>query len=374
MYLEVAYEIIRVVLFYWIAGMAWSYWIGTPSTLLAVFIRLMCAIWVSHRCSVFGYHEDRMNRPYRPVGRLPPKFPDLIPWFGNLFSAKFDRTGFLRRVGYVQMKKKPRNLCCATNLTLPRTYLGKPVSTRVSLLGLEIYVMQDRDTVKELAHELRISSPMGVFTYVLTFLFGMSRKSLAVYREDDSGPLARPYTGSKVPPEKRIHHKLRHGFLQSMSGKGLGPTLQRMVKSLRTEIARPNITYEWVTMDDFYPLFRKISTTSIVQTMLGSAFLLRYPDFVSDLLKFDDVIPSLVDGFPSFRALEARKFRSSLRNMLKSWYVNTGRQASEDTDIKQEEWDPFGNSELIGYRHRVLQQAGHNDDDISATDLGLLWT
>ncbi|KAI8635591.1 hypothetical protein F5Y19DRAFT_469467 [Xylariaceae sp. FL1651] len=173
----------------------------------------------------------------------------MIPFFGNVISLKLDGSGFMRRIG---------------------TYLGKPVSTRVSFLGFEIFVFQDRNAVKELVREHNLSSIVA-FSCVLPLLFGMSKRTLPVYRQDDSGPLARPYFGSNVMPENRIHHILRRGFLQSMS--------------VRTREAA----------------------------------------------------------------------------------------AEKGLDEIREDWGPFGKSELIGYRHQALKEAGH-DDDISATDLGLLWT
>lgn len=367
----------------WLAGLGWTYWNGTPRPFWLTLLSVFFAVALNYACAVFGYSENRMNRR-PPIGQLPPRYPEVIPFLGNIASFLWDRGSFMRRVGYVRFKLMPAAIppprSSTTNTsTRTRMYRGTPVSTRVSMFGCDIYVFQDRETVARLVRDLNAASPMSLFTFVLSQLFGISRRALAVYSHDDSGPLAKPYTGSNVRPEDRIHHNLRRGFLRSMSGRGLAPTTQRFVQAYRSELDNTCGRHEQrIQLDDFFTQFQRIFTSSMVHAVFGPAFLQLNPDFVDNLIQFDDLIPLLSNGMPALLVPKARRVRVKLRQQLKAWYAYA-RQApsgdnSDDGNDLDAGWSDIWGSDLIRFRHSVLSQAGHDEDDISATDLGLIWT
>ncbi|OTA99392.1 hypothetical protein M426DRAFT_257036 [Hypoxylon sp. CI-4A] len=284
------------------------------------------------------YHAVRNNSlPTR--GKLPPTYPSLIPFIGSVAPFLWNSTAFFRRALF---------------------------------MGFDVYVYQDRDTIRRISRQSMISSPSTVYTYTLSKFFGMPAASLGTYRADDSGPQPKPRPGSNVPPQDRIYHHLHSGFSKAWSGAGLVPTTTRFFHAFRSNINEWNLSESWTEVDNFSQSFQTAVSSSLIQAVFGPTLLEIHPDFIENLGKFDEAIPWLAKGIPSF-IIPGAHVRDTLRGQFKSWYVYA-RQAFDGSCIDADgDGDPFWGSESTRHRHRVLSQIGHDDDSLSAADLCLAW-
>ncbi|KAI0000712.1 hypothetical protein F4779DRAFT_622473 [Xylariaceae sp. FL0662B] len=286
--------------------------------------------------------------------QLPPTYPSIIPVFGHFISFIWDNAEFVRRV---------------------TSYKGKFTSVRLSFFGHDVYLFQDRETIKKIWKMPTLSSPMSIQIYCLKYLFGLSEQALTIYRADRSGPHCRPYPGSNVNPENRIDYRTHHEFLRALMGPGLSPTLQRYMSAFTAHIDRlhlpDNIGNSWISMSDFQIFFHKTMGASLIEALLGPSLLRLNPTFVEDLIEFDRSVPWLARGVPSLVMPKLYRVRGRLCEQLKKWHVYARKQFNESSISDDGDGDPFWGSRLIRNRHAILSAAGHHDNDLAATDLGL---
>ncbi|KAI8960636.1 cytochrome P450 [Daldinia sp. FL1419] len=284
--------------------------------------------------------------------QLPPLYPSIIPVLGHLISFVWDNAGFFRRT------------------TL---YNGQFTSTRLSFFGYEVYLFQDRETIKKIWKTPTLSSPMSIQIYCLKYLFGLSERALAIYRADDSGPHAKAYPGSNVPDDKRIDYTTHHEFLRALSGPGLNPALQRYATAFTAHIDHfplPNGSTGWNLIGDFQDFFFKTMGASLIESLFGPSLLRLSPSFVNDLIEFDNNVPWLARGLPSFTMPKPYRIRSRLHEKIKNWH-SYARGNFDEAGVYDGDGDVFWGSKLIRNRHAILHAAGQTDNDIAASDLGL---
>ncbi|KAK0616091.1 cytochrome P450 [Bombardia bombarda] len=329
----------------------WLSWTGTTHTVLVSVAAIGTALSLKYAWAAFRYH---MARKSQIKGQLPPKYPAFIPYLGSLVSLAWDVGSLLSRA---------------------TCYRGSLTSTRISILGSEVFVFQDRDTIIKMMKHPSLASPMSIIIITLSYLFGMPTKGLKAYRADDSGPLAKPFPGSHVAPQDRIDYFLHQAFNRAWSGPGLGPTTRRLRESLRCRVDLLGFSESWREVDDFFSLFGKTVIASLTHAVFGPSLLQLHPDLVDDLWAYDEVLPWLARGIPSFIMPGPYRIRDRVRGQLKSWYV-FARQAFRESDIDPDgDGDPVWGSELVRHLQTVLhdERRTHDDDAMSAHDLALLW-
>ncbi|XXH02120.1 hypothetical protein Hte_008488 [Hypoxylon texense] len=129
----------------------------------------------------------------------------------------------------------------------------------------------------------------------------MPEKWLSVYAEDNSGQFHKPFPGSNVVPERRMHHILNDGIERALTGPGFDPTLQRFRSILISHIqALDAPAGEWIEIKDFRRFIHNTVGRSLVQAIFGPSLLEVNPEFMDDLFEFDRALPLLARGVWSF--------------------------------------------------------------------------
>jgi hypothetical protein len=94
----------------------------------------------------------------------------------------------------------------------------------IKFLGLEFYVLQDWEAVKQTRHDPAIVPSTHVYTYTNKYFFGIPSAGVAAYLADNTGPDRKPRPGSdpNISPPNRIHHITHQGFNQVAHWTGHG--------------------------------------------------------------------------------------------------------------------------------------------------------
>ncbi|KAJ3562770.1 hypothetical protein NPX13_g8441 [Xylaria arbuscula] len=219
-----------------------------------------------------------------------------------------------------------------------------------------------------------LSSPMPVYLYCLKYLFGMPAQGIKAYEADNSGPLSKPYPGSNVQPEARIDYGLHHGYLQALSGPGLAPISQRIFQGIykRIDTMENQLRDDWTHLPNLYKYFQKDLSSAIIEALFGPMLLNLHPDIVDNLWKYDDMVPWLAKGIPSWINPGPYRARDKIRGQLKDWYVHARRDFDESKIYADGDGDPCWGSELMRERHKLLERS-HDDDSLASSDLGSIW-
>lgn len=260
--------------------------------------------------------------------------------------------------------------CCSS-------YQGLLTSTKISLLGFDLYVFQDRETISRIIRHPNLASPMSLYVFGERFLFGMPQRGVAAYIADDSGPSAKPFPGSNVAPEKRVDYLLHRAFNQAWTGAPLASVSRRFMEMLRSEVDVLKISREWTHFDDFYKLFGKPVSSSVTQAIFGTALLQLNPDLIDNAWALDDVLPFLFRQVPSFIMPRPYKLRKLLSKQLRRWYSYARHWYTDASVYPDGDGDPLWGSEIVRHLQRELRRSGNrgfiDDECFAAHDMGLIW-
>ncbi|CAH0040783.1 unnamed protein product [Clonostachys rhizophaga] len=284
---------------------------------------------------------------------LPPQYPSLIPYVGSALSFVWDNAGFLRQ---------------ATR------YGGRLISSRISFLGFEIFAFQDRQTVAKVWKQTSLSSPISIFVYAMKYFFEIPENVLSVYRADTSGPFPKPHRDTNIPPQARVDHITHYGFLQALSGPGWLPTTKRCMNALVSRLEDKGLSEEWTEFEDMSEFFKEWVGASLIESLFGPSMLRINPTFVKNIWVFDEGIPWLARGVPSFLRPSIYKARRAAIAQIRNWYLYAREHFDESYVSPDGDGDPFWGSWLMRYRQKNLLPAEkHNDEVLSKLDLGLAW-
>ncbi|KAK3986954.1 cytochrome P450 [Cladorrhinum sp. PSN332] len=325
--------------------------------------RALFLAWAALAFIVVNYlvqlsHFHSVNRAAsKETPQTPPKYPSLIPWLGHALPFAFDNWRFMDRV---------------------TSYKHKLTSCLVTVCGIDLYLLQDADTVAHMRHESSVGHVVQVYTYTMKWFFGLPEKGVEVYLRDKTGPERKPLPGSdpNFPARNRIYNITYQGFLTGLSGPNLGHTTKRYTELFKSNLDKMSISStEWTHHDDMGLFFQEIVSKSILEAIFGPAFLKLNPTFNEELWEFDRDIPWLARCLPSFILPGAYRRRASLAAQVKRWHKHardsyTGQECiGPDGDA-----DPYWGSELMRHRHSKLPKVDDFDDDcLVAADLGFIW-
>ncbi|KAF1849695.1 cytochrome P450 [Cucurbitaria berberidis CBS 394.84] len=317
-------------------------------SVIGVIIALALAF--NYGLQVIIYHQQNLSLKEQ---QLPPKYPTLIPWLGSALPFLLDNANFLRTAS---------------------SYAGELASSRITVAGKELYLFQDRDTVRRLWKAQSLSSPIPFYVHVLKHFFGMHNRALTTYRADNSGASPTPNNNSNVLEKNRLDYLTHEGFKRAFTGPALAPTARRYMKDLARRCEDLNVSDDWTDMPDLVQFFRTVHGAALLQAVFGPSLLKINPDFMDDAWKFDDSIPWLARLVPSFVNPEPYRTRERLRNQLKRWYKYARENFSDDCIYEDGDGDPYWGSELIRYQQKKYLQADNFDDDaLASADLALVW-
>ncbi|KAI1439197.1 cytochrome P450 [Xylaria sp. CBS 124048] len=309
---------------------------------------IFAAIVLNYVIVVSKYHWVQ-----RTKGReqLPPAYPAFIPWIGNLIPLIWDNEQFFKRV---------------------TSYQGCPTAARVGIMGHDIHLFQDPASIRKMWRTPSLSSPIKISTYTFKYFFGVPEKTLKVYRSDNSGPYRKPYQGSSVPENKRVDYLGHHEFLRALSGPGLAPTFQRFKRRLETMLSETDVSEAWTGHDDFKAFFQDSVGPALIESVYGPALLRLSPTFVADLYAFDDNVPWLARGIPSFLMPRPYRLRERLAGHMRRWHEYARQNFNESSIYEDGDGDPFWGSAFIRNRHTMFANIGdHDENAVAALDIGL---
>ncbi|EED23458.1 conserved hypothetical protein [Talaromyces stipitatus ATCC 10500] len=323
---------------------------------ISVWVILLSTVLVTNYILAWvRYHRVRRSRR---GAQVPPKYPTLVPFLGHAFSSAWNLEQFLYKATH---------------------YHGKITSTRISLLGSNMYIFQDRETVEKMMKHPSLASPMSIIIVTLRFLFGMPETGLKAYRADDSGPLVKPFPGSNpnLTPEERIDYLLHQSFNHAFSGPGLAPTTHRFRNTLLAKIKMMTSVEndQWNHIYDFFEVFGKMTIGALSQAIYGPLLFQLHPEIIDDLWDYDNVLPWLARGIPQILMPNPYRVRDKIRAKLQNWYIYARQDFRESHIDAGGDGDPAWGSRLVRNLQQVLhvERRSHDDDAMSSHDLALLW-
>ncbi|RYP60716.1 hypothetical protein DL770_009939 [Monosporascus sp. CRB-9-2] len=304
-------------------GMLISSGVDPIMALLYLGVAFIITILLNYAYDIYQYHRAHSREA---TNQLPPKYPTLPLYLGSVIPFLLNCPGFLTRA---------------------TSYAGQLTSTRIAFLpGCDIYFFQDRQTVKQIWKYSHLMKSVSLRIFFYKYIFGMPERWLSMYYEDDSGPFPRPYPGTNVPPEKRIHYILYEGTHQALAGNGFNPALQRFRAALLRQIDAMKVPEEWLEMDNFQRLILHTVGKAFIESIFGPSLIRINPTFMDDLKEFNRAVPSLSKGTPRFLI---------------------PRAISEDGD-----GDPFWGSAWMRHRQKTLAKI-QDDETLASSDLGVAW-
>jgi hypothetical protein len=104
---------------------------------------------------------------------------------------------------------------------------------------------------------------------------------------------------------------------------------KRYSSNLIAKLNETSFTPDWEELDDLGAFFHSVISESIIEAILGPSFLLLNPNFNSELRVFDNDVPWLARGFPSFLLPGAHRRRERLMTQIKRWYANAREHFTE---------------------------------------------
>lgn len=266
------------------------------------------------------------------------------------------------------------------------TYQGKPTAARVAILpGLQIFLFQDRDTIRQLFKHPAVGSPIPVYTFAIKNFFGMPESAVAVYRADNSGSGSKPHPGSQVAPDARAFHATHKGLLQGLTGTGLGPNTYRYVDAFVRNLqlyqcGQPSATLssscpgEWLYARDMFHFVQHTVGTAMIEAHFGPTLLRLSPTYMDDLWRLDAGIPWFSRQVPRFLIPETYRARERMVQSLMGWY-KYGRENFDESQMYEDgDGDPIWGSSLSRYRQKTLPTVKQHDDRAMASlDVGHSW-
>ncbi|KAK4171530.1 cholesterol 7-alpha-monooxygenase [Triangularia setosa] len=346
----------RVAGFYYITRKLIAIGLATANvsfTTLAVALSCINALLLNYVWERRSYGRSRRTHDESDQGpRLPPRYPCMIPFLGNVIPFLADSANSIRKAG---------------------SYAGNLVTTRVPFLGKDVYLIHDRETIRKVIKHQTLSSPMDLYIFSLKYMFGMPKRGLDAYRKDDSGPLSKPYHGSNVAPQDRIDYMLHENFIRQWSGPHHSTTTQRFKRALVARFDSVGLDNQWEPVDDLYDMMAKRVSAALTESIFGPSLLRLNPNFIDDLWKYDDVVPYLVRGFPRWLMPAPYRIRDQLRGQIEKWYAYARENFTADSIEADGDGDPYWGSEFVRHFQKMLSESGHDDAMLSAQDFGTIW-
>ncbi|KAF2837384.1 cytochrome P450 [Patellaria atrata CBS 101060] len=331
----------------------WSTWLDLNDNVRAILgigCLILIPIIMNYAIAWAMYHWQHWNVDEQ---QIPPEYPSFIPYIGNIIPFIFDGKNFVQRV---------------------TSYAGRVTSTRLNVLGQEIYIFQEPETLAALWKSPVLSSPIQSYVFALKYICGMQEKALSPYRADDSGSYPKPFPGTQVEPHNRVDYIIHQGVQRGLVGPGLVPTTRRLTKAVTRKIEHLQVSKEWTVIPDLSRFMYDIVGVSIIESICGPSLMSINPAFADDFWTYDKNVPWLSRGIPSFVIPNAYRVRDRLIDQLKNWH-SFAKSHFTESDIEDDgDSDRFWGSEMMRSRQKTLRRVDDQDNDsIASSDLGLIW-
>jgi hypothetical protein len=204
-------------------------------------------------------------------------------------------------------------------------------------------------------------------------IFDLPPAVVKIAMKDDSGVGVKPYAGSNVPPQYRIHCQ-NHVFNDDAFSKASTESIvSRFTKSLQDACTNLHIEDDWSELPDLYTFIRDLMFSTSIGTIFGPKMLELNPDLASDFWLFNENVGFLAMGIPNWFKPQGAQYRAKCLAAVTRWR----RHAENELNAKHE--DPAWNSTWgLGVLERKYEDLDPNDVMSSegakaSADLGFLW-
>ena len=253
-----------------------------------------------------------------------------------------------------------------------RHHVQKTSFARLNFLGQELYMVSGSEAIKAVFKSKYLESKPGI-GIAISRLFGGPKECTGFYLADDSGIHDQPHPDSKVKPEHRIFyltHKTIHDFF---AGPGLPNFCRRFQKNLNQQISDTGVNQDWTEMPDLFAFLRDLMSRAAIEATLGPQLLRINPSFIQDLWKFDNSLPYLFRGLPSWLVPQAYAVRKRCLDTIKAWR-KFAEENFDDSCIEHDGHDPYFGAPLMRWRNDYFSKIDALSGDAAASeDFGLIW-
>lgn len=163
---------------------------------------------------------------------------------------------------------------------------------------------------------------------------------------------------------------------QHCTGAALPALDKRMFDTLKRNISDacvPGVDKSWTDITDFYAFFESHATRTIMEVLLGSDIVEKYPTFAADMWTFIEDTDLFLLGLPQFLNAKAYATRARLLKNLRDLSSNHDA-LNADEAFKSNEWHPVAGSILMQEREKMYPTLpGHDLEARAAQTLGILY-
>jgi hypothetical protein len=239
-----------------------------------------------------------------------------------------------------------------------RSYKQRLTSCLVTVCGMDLYVLQDADTVAQMRKSPSVVQAVQFYTYIMKSFFALPAAGVDAYLRDHTGLESKPY-----------------GSDPHFSGHHLSSTMRRYAQLIHAKLDElPTSQDGWTTCDDLSVFFQKCATPALLEALFDVAFLQLNPRFTTDIWELNRDIPWLARCLPRFVIPTAYRRRVRLAAQVRRWHNHARVHFTEASIAPDGDADPYWGSELVRNRHRTLSQVdGFNEECMVAVDLGFIW-
>lgn len=260
-------------------------------------------------------------------------------------------------------------------MTILRWQYGKQSPFRVAAFRTNIYFAHGAENIISLFKNSSSTTGTPIQLFCLKNLFGMPPKALNIYASDNSGLNAQSLPGSMVAPHNRVDHLTHVSLVKFTSGKGLLGFYSRWITAFKRYLDSLEIENDWLEMPDLLDFFRDQFGAAATEAICGDILMKRVnPNFIRDLDEYDQSMPSLSKGFPSWMIPKAYAIRNKLLANIKEWHSIAREEFRESSVHSDGDFDPYWGSEFIRSRQKLFESIDDFDyDAYAASDLGFIW-
>lgn len=177
-------------------------------------------------------------------------------------------------------------------------------------------------------------------------------------------------------PESTVDHDQMVQVRQLCTGSALPALDAKMLDVLTRNLSQAcahATDSEWTAIPDFYAFFEDQVTRTIIEVLLGSDIVEKYPGFAADMWSFIEDTDLFLLGLPKFLNAKAYATRERLLKHLRDLSHNHDTLNAEKA-LNNNDWHPIAGSILMQERERMYPTLpGHDLSARAAQTLGILY-
>lgn len=235
------------------------------------------------------------------------------------------------------------------------------------------FVFRNVEDIKAAFRASKRTTNKSTTLFALRNLFDLPKDAVQFFLDDDTGMNLRPRKESNVAPENRINYLITLNLKKYMSSDYLENLDRTYMSILLRHIDTFDIGDDWTEFPDLHDFVQQAAIRPAVEALVGSEFFKVYPDFIDDLMVFQQYVPDFLHLLPRWLIPRAYRVRQRLLNGVKRWHQHAHRnydcsRLEPDDPI----WEPFFGFKLM--RSREHYSMNTMSADARATeDLGLIF-